>query len=357
MDFTTEKLLHEGTVIPAHPLALNQHLHLDENRQRRLTRYYIASGVGGLAVGVHTTQFSIRKPGVKLLEPVLQLAAEEIDQAQLNRPFIKIAGICGSTAQAVEEADLAVNYGYDLGLVSLGGLKDFSEDQLIEHIKTITDVIPVFGFYLQPAVGGRLLSYAFWEKLAELPGVHAIKTAPFNRYQTLDVVRAVCHSSRREKIALYTGNDDNIIADLLSTYRFTINGTTIEKRFAGGLLGHWSVWTRKVVELFESIKSCINNNYTGLQELLTLGIAVTDMNAAIFDPSHAFRGSIAGIHEVLRRQGLLEGIWCLDKEEILSPGQLQEIDRVISQYSYLTDNEFVKDFLEKERNSIRLETK
>ena len=357
MDSATEKLLHKGAVIPAHPLALNRDLRLDENRQRRLTRYYLAAGVGGLAVGVHTTQFSIRKPEVKLLEPVLQLAAEEIRQAQLNRPFIKIAGICGPTAQAVEEAGLAIKYGYDLGLVSLGGLKDLSEEQLIEHIKTITGIIPVFGFYLQPAVGGRLLSYAFWEKLAELPGVHAIKTAPFNRYQTLDVVRAVCHSSRREKIALYTGNDDNIMADLLSTYRFTINGTTIEKRFAGGLLGHWSVWTHQVVEIFESIKSCINNNYAGLQELLTLGIAVTDMNAAIFDPGHAFRGSIAGIHEVLRRQGLLEGIWCLDKEEILSPGQLQEINRVTSQYSYLTDNEFVKDFLEKERSSSDRKTK
>lgn len=357
MDSATEKLLYKGAVIPAHPLALNRDMRLDENRQRRLTRYYLAAGVGGLAVGVHTTQFSIRKPEVKLLEPVLQLAAEEIKQARLDRPFIKIAGICGPTAQAVEEASLAIKYGYDLGLVSLGGLKDFSEEQLIEHIKTITGIIPVFGFYLQPAVGGRLLSYAFWEKLAELPGVHAIKTAPFNRYQTLDVVRAVCYSSRREKIALYTGNDDNIIADLLSTYRFTINGTTIEKRFAGGLLGHWSVWTYKVVELFESIKSCINNNYAGLQELLTLGIAVTDMNAAIFDPAHAFRGSIAGIHEVLRRQGLLAGIWCLDKEEILSPGQLQEIDRVISQYSYLTDNEFVKDFLEKEGSSSDGKTK
>ena len=357
MDSATEKLLHRGAVIPAHPLALNRDMRLDENRQRRLTRYYLAAGVGGLAVGVHTTQFSIRKPEVKLLEPVLQLAAEEIKQARLDRPFIKIAGICGPTAQAVEEASLAIKYGYDLGLVSLGGLKDFSEEQLIEHIKTITGIIPVFGFYLQPAVGGRLLSYAFWEKLAELPGVHAIKTAPFNRYQTLDVVRAVCYSSRREKIALYTGNDDNIMADLLSTYRFTINGTTIEKRFAGGLLGHWSVWTYKVVELFESIKSCINSNYAGLQELLTLGIAVTDMNAAIFDPGHAFRGSIAGIHEVLRRQGLLEGIWCLDKEEILSPGQLQEINRVTSQYSYLTDNEFVKDFLEKERNSSDGKTK
>lgn len=349
MDSEIEKLLHEGTVIPAHPLALNKDLQLDEKRQRRLTRYYIASGVGGLAVGVHTTQFSIRKPEIQLLEPVLALAAEEIKQAGLDRPFLKIAGICGPTAQAIEEANLAVKYGYDLGLVSLGGLKDFSEGQLIDHIKTITQIIPVFGFYLQPAVGGRILSRAFWEKLAELPGVHAIKTAPFNRYQTLDVVRAVCHSSRSEKIALYTGNDDNIVADLLSTYRFTINGTTIEKKFAGGLLGHWSVWTHKVVELFKNIKSCINNDYEGLQGLLTLGNAVTDMNAAIFDPSHAFRGSIAGIHEVLRKHGLLEGTWCLDKEETLSPGQLQEIDRVITLYPHLTDDDFVKDFLARDR--------
>jgi hypothetical protein len=350
MDSSIEKLLYEGTFIPAHPLALTRDLKLDENRQRRLTRYYIASGVGGLAVGVHTTQFSIRKPGVKLLESVLRLAAEEINQAQLNRPFIKIAGICGATGQAVEEAGLAVKYGYDLGLVSLGGLQDFSEEQLVEHIKTITGIIPVFGFYLQPAAGGRILSYEFWEKLVELPGVYAIKTAPFNRYQTLDVVRAICNSSRCEKVALYTGNDDNIVADLLATYQFHVNGKLIEKRFSGGLLGHWSVWTHKSVGLFKNIKLCIQNNYEGLAELLTQGISVTDMNAAIFDPSHAFRGSIAGIHEVLRRQGLLEGIWCLDKGEILSPGQLEEIDRVTSLYPSLTDNDFVKDFLMKDQS-------
>jgi hypothetical protein len=249
----------------------------------------------------------------------------------------------------MKEANLAVKYGYNLGLVSLGGLKDFSEEQLIDHIRTITQIIPVFGFYLQPAVGGRILSRSFWEKLAELPGVYAIKTAPFNRYQTLDVVRAVCHSSRCEKIALYTGNDDNIVADLLSTYRFNVDGMTVEKRFAGGLLGHWAIWTHKVVELFKSIKSCVNNDYAGMKELLTLGNAVTDMNAAIFDPSHAFRGSIAGIHEVLRRQGLLEGTWCLDKEETLSPGQLEEIDQVISLYPHLIDDDFVKDFLTRDQ--------
>lgn len=351
MNSSTEKLLYEGTVIPAHPLALTSDLQLDENRQRRLTRYYVAAGVGGVAVGVHTTQFSIRKPEIKLLEPLLRLAAEEIDKANLNRPFIKVAGVCGPTSQATEEARLAKKYGYDFGLVSLGGLRDYSEGQLIAHIKTVSKIIPVFGFYLQPSVGGRILSYAFWEKMVEIPGVYAIKTAPFNRYQTLDVVRAVCNSSRCEKIALYTGNDDSIVADLLATYRFPVDGKIIEKRFAGGLLGHWSVWTHKVVELFKGIKWCVQNNYEGLSELLTKGISITDINAAVFDPSHAFKGSIAGIHEVLRRQGLFEGIWCLDEGEVLSPGQSEEIDRVTSQYPSLTDDNFVKDFLLKDKSS------
>ena len=351
MDSLKEKLLYEGTVIPAHPLALTSALKMDEKRQRRLTRYYLAAGVGGVAVGVHTTQFSIRKPGIDLLEPVLRIAAEEIENAQLDKPFLKIAGICGPTEQALNEAQLAIKYGYDLGLVSLGGLQSFSEDQLVEHIKRISELIPVFGFYLQPSVGGRILSYDFWKKMVEIPGVYAIKTAPFNRYQTLDVVRAVCNSSRNEKIALYTGNDDNIVADLLATYRFNVDGKTVEKKFAGGLLGHWSVWTQKVVELFEEIKLCRQNKYEGLSELLIKGISVTDMNAAIFDPSHAFKGSIAGIHEVLRRQGLLEGVWCLDEGEVLSPGQADEIGRVTTQYSYLTDDVFVKDFLLRDKNN------
>jgi Dihydrodipicolinate synthetase family len=345
LDKTIKELLQSGTIIPAHPLALDSHLNLDEFRQRRLTRYYLACGVGGVAIGVHTTQFAIRRPEVKLLEPVLRLAAEEIAFAELKRPVVKVAGVCGSTAQAVSEAELAIKYGYHLGLVSLGGLNDFSENELIAHMRAITAIIPVFGFYLQPDVGGRLLSFSFWKDLAELPGVYGIKIAPFNRYQTLDVVRAVCFSSRRDEIALYTGNDDNIVADLLTKYRFNIQGKTVEKNFVGGLLGHWSVWTHKAVELFEKIKSCVQNDYKELHELLSQGSAVTDMNAAIFDPSHAFRGSIAGIHEVLRRQGLLQGTWCLDKEETLSPGQLQEIDRVIKLYPLLTDDNFVKDFL------------
>jgi hypothetical protein len=350
MDSVIEKLLHEGTVISAHPLALDQNRQLDEKRQRRLTRYYLACGVGGLAVGVHTTQFAIRRPDVNMLEPILRMASEEIKVAQQDRPFIKIAGICGITSQAIKEAELAAKYGYDLGLVSIGGLNEFSEEHLINHIALITEIIPVFGFYLQPSVGGRILSYSFWEKLTELPGVHAIKTAPFNRYQTMDVVRAVCSSKRRKKIALYTGNDDNIIADLLTTYRFNISGEIIEKRFAGGLLGHWSVWTNKAVKLFENVKSCIDNNYENMQSLLSQGVSVTDMNAAIFDPSHAFQGSIAGIHEILRRQGLLEGIWCLDRNETLSPGQMEEIDRVINQYPIFTDDDFVKEFLIKDGN-------
>ncbi|MEO8960847.1 MAG: dihydrodipicolinate synthase family protein [Ginsengibacter sp.] len=351
MDSLKEKLLYEGTVIPAHPLALTSDLKMDEKRQRRLTRYYLAAGVGGVAVGVHTTQFSIRKPEVNLLEPVLRTAAEEIEKAHLDKPFLKIAGICGPTEQAIKEAQLAIKYGYDLGLVSLGGLQNFSEDQLVEHIKRISEIIPVFGFYLQPSVGGRILSYDFWKKMVEIPGVYAIKTAPFNRYQTMDVVRAVCNSSRCEKIALYTGNDDNIVADLLATYRFNADGNIVDKKFAGGLLGHWSVWTHKVVELFEEIKLCRQNKYEGLSELLVKGISVTDMNAAIFDPSHAFKGSIAGIHEVLRRQGLLEGVWCLDEGEVLSPGQAEEIDRVTSQYPSLTDDDFVKDFLLRDKSS------
>ncbi|WP_119081057.1 dihydrodipicolinate synthase family protein [Chitinophaga alhagiae] len=343
MNPSVKELLYAGTVIPAHPLALTAERRLDEARQRRLTRYYIAAGAGGVAVGVHTTQFEIRKPEVNLYETVLRLAAEEITKAGLQRPFIKVAGICGPTEQALAEARLAVSYGYDLGLVSLGGLKDYSEDQLVKHIAAVAEVIPVFGFYLQPSVGGRILSYRFWEQMVNIPNVMAVKTAPFNRYQTLDVVRAVCSSPRRDEIALYTGNDDNIVADLLTTYRFPVNGKMVEKKFAGGLLGHWSVWTKKVTELFAEIKT------GGQDALLRKGIAVTDMNAALFDPANAFRGSIAGIHEVLRRQGLLEGIWCIEDKEQLSPGQLEEIDRVTAAYPELTDDDFVRSFLEKDK--------
>lgn len=345
MEKDIAQLLYGGTIIPAHPLALNEQRQLNENRQRLLTRYYIASGVGGVAVGVHTTQFAIRRPDINLLEAVLRIAAEEIEAAGLQRPFIKVAGICGPTPQALEEARLALKYGYHIGLLSLGGLQDKTEEELLAHVRAVAVLIPVFGFYLQPSVGGRIFSYSFWEQLVEIPNVKAIKTAPFNRYQTLDVVRAVACSSRPEQIALYTGNDDNIVADLLTTYRFNVNGRIVEKGFAGGLLGHWSVWTKQVTTLFARIKNCILEDYKGAGELLKEGIAVTDMNAAIFDPSHAFRGSIAGIHEVLRRQGLMEGTWCLEDHEVLSPGQAAEIDRVTAAYPHLTDDNFVKEFL------------
>jgi hypothetical protein len=347
-------LLHRGTVIPAHPLALNAQRQLDEERQRRLTRYYMAAGVGGVAVGVHTTQFEIRNPGIDLLEPVLRIAAEEIENAQLQEPFIKVAGVIGQTTNAVKEAELAAKHNYHLGLLSLGALKNASEKELIDHVKAVAEVIPVFGFYLQPAVGGRLLSYQFWRQFAEIENVHAIKVAAFNRYQTLDVVRAVCSSSRANDIALYTGNDDNIVADLITSYRFTMDGKEVEKRFVGGLLGHWAVWTKKAVELFYEIKRCVADGSGEIEKLLAKNIEVTDMNAAIFDINHNFHGCIAGIHEVLRRQGLLQGRWCLNPTEELSPGQMEEIDRVYKMFPANTDDSFVREFLEKDRKLIEV---
>ena len=352
MNTSIRQLLQDGAVIPAHPLALTQNLQLDERRQRLLTRYYMESGAGGVAVGVHTTQFEIRKPGINLLEPVLKIAAEEIDKAQLMRPFIKAAGICGPTAQALKEAEFAVKYGYHLGLVSNGGLPEYSETELIRRTREISKIIPVFGFYLQPAAGGRLLSYEFWRDLVEIPGVFAIKIAAFNRYQTLDVVRAVCNSGRRNEIALYTGNDDNIVADLLTTYQFKVNGEVVEKRFVGGLLGHWAVWTKKAVELLNEIKQCIAGNYSGMEKLLTKGIEVTDMNAVIFDAKNSFHGCIPGIHEILRRQGILAGRWCLNPREELSAGQMEEIDRIYKAYPAYNDDEFVKNFLEADKKKV-----
>lgn len=346
IDTKINKVLQEGTVIPAHPLALRENLKLDEKRQRLLTQYYIASGAGGVAVGVHTTQFEIRNPGIDLLEPVLKLAAEEIGQSNLSRPFIKVAGIVGPTAQATKEAELARRYGFHLGLVSMGGLKEYSEAELLERTRAVASIIPVFGFYLQPAVGGRLLSYKFWRDFADIPNVYAIKVAAFNRYQTLDVVRAVCDSDRRDHIALYTGNDDNIVADLVTPYRFTIKGVEVEKRFVGGLLGHWAVWTKAAVDLLKEIKSNKAND-RNIERLLSEGVKVTDMNAAIFDASNSFHGCIPGIHEILRKQGLLEGTWCLNPKEKLSPGQLEEIDRVVRSYPEYTDDEFVSQFLSK----------
>ncbi|WP_026799322.1 dihydrodipicolinate synthase family protein [Pontibacillus halophilus] len=334
------KLLHEGTVIPAHPLALTNDKSLDERRQRALTRYYIESGAGGIAVGVHTTQFEIRDPEVQLLEPVLRLASEEVERAGLTRPFLKIAGVCGPLEQALEEAKLAYSYGYDLILVSMGGLPSYSEREHLHRISELSSVLPVCGFYLQPSVGGRTFPYSFWKEFVEIEGVVAIKLAPFNRYQTLDVVRAVCESRRRDDVALYTGNDDNIVADLLTPYTFTVNGEQVTKHFAGGLLGQWAVWTSKAVELYEEIRVAKANKEIPLT-LLQKGIELTDCNAVLFDVAHDFKGCIAGINEVLRRQGLLASSICLSEKEVLSKGQSQAIDRVYASYPHLTDDAFV----------------
>ena len=344
LDSRMYDLLHKGTVIPAHPLALDASRQLDEQRQRLLTRYYIAAGAGGVAVGVHTTQFEIRRPEFNLFEPVLRMAAEEVNKSAKADNLIKVAGITGATANAIKEAEMASHYGYHLGLISMGGLPTLSEKELISRTREVAAKIPLFGFYLQPAAGGRLLSYEFWREFVEIPNVYAIKIAAFNRYQTIDVVRAVCNSSRRDEIALYTGNDDNIIGDLITPYQFNINGKKIEKRFTGGLLGHWAVWTSKAVELLKEIKSG-NLNY---ELLLRRNIAITDMNAVIFDAKNSFHGCIPGIHEVLRRQGLLEGTWCLNPDEDMSSGQTEEIDRIYNDYPELTDDDFVKRFLEKE---------
>ncbi len=331
-----ERLL-DGLVIPAHPLALDERRKLDPRRQRALTRYYLAAGAGGLAVGVHTTQFEIHDPESGLLEPVLELAAEEATESRQGP--VLIAGVVGSTAQAVAEAGLARELGYDCVLLSMGALRDAGEEELIDHARAVAEVLPLFGFYLQPAVGGRPLSYAFWRRLADVEGVVAIKIAPFNRYQTIDVVRAVADSGRGREIALYTGNDDNIVVDLLTRFPFG------DLRIAGGLLGQWAVWTRRAVELLDEVKA-VREKGRIPQELLTRGAEITDANAAIFDPDHQFAGCIPGIHEVLRRQGLLQGTWTLNPKERLSEGQRGAIDRVCRAYPHLTDDEYVNEHLD-----------
>jgi len=325
--------LRSGLVIPAHPLALTGNRKLDECRQRALTRYYLAAGAGGIAVGVHTTQFTIRDPKIGLLEPVLTLAIEEAR----GRDVVKIAGVCGKLPQAVSEAQLAARLGYDAALLSLADLRDAATPELIDHARAIAGLIPIIGFYLQPAVGGRILPYEFWRQFLEIENVAAIKIAPFNRYHTLDVVRALAQSGRDQEIALYTGNDDNILLDLLT--RFDLGSRHI--RIVGGLLGHWAVWTATAVKHLAITK---NNGAT--PESLTLAAQITDANSAIFDPVHHFHGCIPGIHEVLRRQGLLAGRWCLDPKEELSPGQSEEIDRVCRSYPHLQDDIFVKEHLD-----------
>lgn len=346
LEATLFKALHEGLVIPAHPLALTADRQLDERHQRALTRYYMAAGAGGIAVGVHSTQFEIRDPEHNLYEPVLRLAAEEINKAKLDRPFIKVAGVCGPTEQALAEVEIATKLGYDAVLLSMGGLKELTEEEHLERVRQVANKVPVIGFYLQPSVGGRVFSFDFWKQFCEINNVVAIKMAPFNRYQSIDVARAVCYSSRREEIALYTGNDDNIINDLLTTYSFTIAGEVVEKQVVGGLLGHWAVWTKKAVELLDEIKEARAKEQIDIS-WLTRNIEVTDTNAAFFDTANQFAGCIPGIHEVLRRQGLLQGTWCLNPHEVLSEGQAEEIDRMYEMYPHLHDNEFVRENLDK----------
>jgi dihydrodipicolinate synthase/N-acetylneuraminate lyase len=336
--------LNEGCAIPAHPLAVTADRRLDERRQVALTRYYRDAGAGGVAVGVHTTQFAIREAG--LLEPVLRLAGTVVAEraAASGRALVKVAGVVGPTQQAVAEAGLARDLGYDAALLSLGGLGEASTEELLVHCRRVADVLPLFGFYLQPKVGGRALDEAFWRGFLEIGPVVAIKVAPFSRYHTLDVMRALAASGRAREVALYTGNDDAIVADLLASFE-PARGTP-PLRFAGGLLGQWAVWTRRAVELLEQVKGCRRSG-RGALELLALGQQLTDANAALFDARNDFRGCIAGIHEVLRRQGLLAGRFCLDPREDLSPGQEAAIDRVLGAYPHLTDDGFVRENLER----------
>lgn len=331
--------LSAGTVIPAHPLALTSRRKMDERRQRALTRYYLDAGAGGLAVGVHTTQFAIRDCG--LYRPVLELAKQTA--AASGHSPVMVAGLVGKTPQALTEAEIAAALGYDAGLLSLGAWRGETEQEILDHCERIAEAIPLFGFYLQPAVGGRVLSYRFWRAFAEIPNVWAIKIAPFNRYQTLDVVRAVVEAGRSD-IALYTGNDDNVIADLMTPFPVSVGGQTVVRWLDGGLLGQWAVWTRAAVRTLERVKS-LRNDPAPSVDLLRLGAALTDSNAAIFDPANQFAGCIPGIHEVLRRQGLLENLVTLDPEETLSPGQADEITRVHRTHFELNDDAFVAEHI------------
>lgn len=332
--------LREGAVIPAHPLALDGHRRLDARRQRALSRYYLDAGAGGLAVGVHTTQFAIRERG--LFEEVLRISADTAREWNPQaRALVLVAGICGRTEQAVAEARLARGLGYHAGLLSLAAMKGASEDALIEHCQALAREIPLIGFYLQPAVGGLPLGAGFWTRFAAIEGVVAIKVAPFNRYRTLDVVRGVVEAGAEQRITLYTGNDDHIVLDLVTPFTVNRAGKPVTVRFRGGLLGHWSVWTSGAVRLLAQCHAAARDDAPVDAALLALDSRVTDCNSAFFDVANAFRGCIAGCHEVLRRQGLLEGIWCLDPDEGLSPGQAREIDRVYATHGDLSDDAFV----------------
>ena len=340
------KAIQSGIVIPAIPLTLTEDRKFDEKRQRTLVRYYLAAGAGGVAVAVHTTQFEIRLPQYNMFETVTKITAEEIDrfEAKTGKTVVKVAGVCGPLEQAVKEATYLKSIGFDAALLSPSGLQALTEDEMIARTEAVAAILPVIGFYLQPAAGGRLFSVDYWKRVADVKNVVAIKCAPFNRYQTFDLVRGVCMSDRRDEIALYTGNDDNIVLDLLTEFAVDVDGTTYKKRFMGGLLGHWSVWTNATVKLFEKIKA-VRYDATVSAEMLTLAAQVTDMNAVLFDAKNGFAGCIPGVHEVLRRQGIYTNILCLNPDEVLSPGQAEELDRVIAAYPHLVDNSFVKENL------------
>lgn len=343
-DADIRSILHQGLVIPAHPLALNAERRLDERRQRALSRYYLDAGAGGLAVGVHTTQFAIHDEKVGLYKPVLELAMETMRDRELSmgRTFVKIAGVIGGTTQAVKEAELARALGYQVALLNLSGLKFANDEKLMNHCRAVAEIIPLFGFYLNPQIGGRVLDYTFWRSFVEIENVFAIKIAPFNRYQSIDVVRAVADAEREQEVALYTGNDDNIVSDLLTTFHFQ------EKtlRIVGGLLGHWAVWTKRAVEQLELCHRSMSDGDSIPQELMKLNVEVTDANGALFDARNNFAGCIPGILEALRRQGFLEGIWCVNPDEQLSLGQMEEIDRVERDYPHLMDDVFVEEHID-----------
>lgn len=335
----------DGQVIPACPLALNDDVSWSEQHQRALIRYYLESGAGGVAVGVHTTQFAIREPEHGLYEPVLEFCANTVDSETQEGSIVKVAGICGETRQAIAEAETAVRLGYDTGLLALGALKDWPEEKVVEHCRKVAEVIPVFGFYLHEGVGGRELSYGFWRDFCEIENVVAIKIAAFNRYQTLDVIRALTNSGR-EDIALYTGNDDHIIGDLLTGFSFVQGERSRARWFSGGLLGQWAVWTSKAVEMLKEIK--VERGAGGADSFwLGRNVHLTDVNAVLFDAGNQFAGCIPGINEVLRRQGLLPSNRCLDPNEVLSPGQAEEIDRVSKAYPWLVDDDFVAENLDR----------